>query len=564
MKKIKAVLQRPIAKFAAVAAIAFLRFTYCGVHYFPQLDDYIQYHNYTAGRSISQFREVVERVGLLGARPLAGLSDLYIWSRFWGCMILAVLLLSLIFAASALLFEDIFKRYFRCGWFFLIFYTLIPLNIEGTYWMSASTRLVCGIFAASISAFFLRKFCEKGSVWRAILTVLFQTIAFFYYEQILVFSFTLNILVGLCEWCQNRRCKSMLALSGIGSAVSYFVFTGYFSDSAVYASRTELVLPTSAYYFKNFLPEILGQIKTAFFDGGWMTLAKGFYRGIKQMVADRALLYPLLMLFFAGIVACMAYFALQNFPETKKGEEAQHHRFALGWQILFAGLLAIAPISIFLVIANPWFSLRNTMPSMVGIALAADGLVLFALEHLRSIRLRSAIFSVLVFFMSIACLTASVSEIKDYALTYEQDHVLAELIYNSYYKMQIHDEPVLIFNVEPSYLQNQNFNWHEHIHGVTESSWALRGLINSYETDKDSQCVPMPLREQLYKAWNYETMRPDRFEHFLYYDQSACTLEEVYLFVIDAGYYEIRDENGTPLFRIREQDQIGYYECINS
>jgi len=253
MKKIKAYLAHPLARFAAAAMLAFLRFTYCGLRYFPQLDDYIQYHNYTSGRTVSQFWKTVERVGLLGARPLAGLGDLYLWSHFWDCMIIAILLMALMLAASAILFETVFKRYFRCGWCFIIIFTLLPLNIEGSYWLSASTRLVCGLFTASLSAYFLVKFCEKGSAWRAVLTLLFQTIAVFYYEQILVFSFTLNLLIGFCEWRRNRRLKPLLSLGGIGSVAFYFVFTSYFSGSSVYSSRAELVLPTSSYYFKHFL-----------------------------------------------------------------------------------------------------------------------------------------------------------------------------------------------------------------------------------------------------------------------------------------------------------------------
>ncbi len=560
----KAILQRPAAKFMVVTALAILRFTYCGLRYFPQLDDYIQYHNYTAGRTVAQYWRTVERVGLLGARPLAGLGDLYFWSHFWDCMILAILLMAVMLAASAILFEAVFKRYFRCGWCFLIIYTLLPLNIEASYWMSASTRLVCGLFAASLSAWFLTQFCEKGRAWRAILTILFQTIAVFYYEQILVFTFTLNLLIGFCEWRKNGRFKPLLALSGIGSVVFYFAFTSYFSGSAVYASRAEIVLPTSPYYYKHFLPEILGQIKTAFIDGGWMTLAKGFYRGIKMLAADRAVLYTLLMLALAGVAAALAYLGWQKFQTARKSEDNDSPAFALGWQLLFALLLAAAPISIFLVIANPWFSLRNTMPSIVGIALAADGIILYALEKLPTAKLSRALSASLVFLMSFACITASASEIKDYALTWEQDNALAELVYNEYYEGDINDEPVLIFNVEPSYLEDQNFYWHEHIHGTTESSWAMRGLINSRESDGDSQCVPMPIRDQLYKAWNYETMRPDRFEHFLYYEPTAGTLASVELITLDVGYYEIRTEEGTALFRIREQDKIGYYEPLNS
>ena len=43
-----------------------------GVEYWPQLDDYIQLHNYAAGFT---FGELCRTVGVLTSRPLAAVTD---------------------------------------------------------------------------------------------------------------------------------------------------------------------------------------------------------------------------------------------------------------------------------------------------------------------------------------------------------------------------------------------------------------------------------------------------------------------------------------------------------
>lgn len=58
-----------------------------GVQYWPQLDDYIQYHNYALSES---FWELQTSMGLLASRPLAGLADYFIWGSMYDYMILGV------------------------------------------------------------------------------------------------------------------------------------------------------------------------------------------------------------------------------------------------------------------------------------------------------------------------------------------------------------------------------------------------------------------------------------------------------------------------------------------
>lgn len=97
----------------------------CAVRYWPQLDDYIQYHNYAAAFTFSQLQETV---GLLASRPLAGLADYFVWSPLFDRMIVAAAILSALYALSALMMERLLSRYFPVGPLFLPVMALLPLG----------------------------------------------------------------------------------------------------------------------------------------------------------------------------------------------------------------------------------------------------------------------------------------------------------------------------------------------------------------------------------------------------------------------------------------------------
>ena len=54
---------------------------------------------------------------------------------------LLLFVLALVFAAAAVLLWSVLGRFFRVGPLFPIIMVLLPLGMEGTYWMSASTRV---------------------------------------------------------------------------------------------------------------------------------------------------------------------------------------------------------------------------------------------------------------------------------------------------------------------------------------------------------------------------------------------------------------------------------------
>lgn len=541
--KLSTKLKEQLGTFGLVFSLIFVRFCCFGFEYYYQLDDYIQHHNFAA-RSEGLWN-VIESLGLLGARPLAGIADVFFWSRFFSVMIVGVLLISIMYAASACLLRAVWRRHFGTGWVFLIIYSILPLAIEGTYWMSASTRIVCGMFFASLALWFFDTWCESGGVKNLICYAVFQLISYGFYEQVLVFSITSVFLVAILRFKKDNY-RIWWAFLSLSNAAIYFGFTHIFSNSGVYSQRTGIILPKAGYYFDTFLPNILGQFKDAFLEGGFYTLAKGFKRGFLLIFSEKMWLYTLVI---AALLALLFVFVRKNTVEAKN-----HHTVKA---IIVGFLLALAPISMFFVVEEGWFSLRGTVTSLCGIALIADSLCGLIFRKTKN----SAVWmSGLVTLMAFTCCIASVSEIYDYRATTENDTkivtaVTQQLKNDGYIGNKIR---IGVLGVEASYLEDQNYYYHEHIHGVTESGWAMSGMAETL-TGQKVDVTPIPANPA-YRAWNRPTMLPETFDVLYYYDDSSETLTKITAELRDDGVYEIFGESGEYIGYIREENSIGYFE----
>ena len=530
--------------FLAVFLLVAIRFLYFGFEYFPQLDDYIQHHNYAPQGS---FFYLIERLGLLAARPIAGILDITLWSWLWPCAIVGVLLLSAMYALAAIELHKIFEKLFGTSKFFIVIFALLPLGIEGTYWMSASTRIIPGIFFASLSVSMLVKFMEKKKRKHAILSFLFQFVTFCFYEQTAVLSCALNVLIALIYSKKSGR-RWLFSLSCFGSAALYFLVTSMQSDSMLYSGRTQLMLPTSAYYFDAFLPDLFSQFKSAFLGGGYYTLVYGFIRGIMRIISDGAWFYCLIV-----VAACVffGYTVVSQYRESRRGK--------LILPLGIGSLLIIAPLAPFFIVENPWFSFRGTVSSFAGIALVCDAIFRLITKNKK--------YSVAIFSSLAACIfcICSVSEIADYRATNEADMKVVSTIatVTPELKEEIPDKgKVAIFNVDAKYVSELNSYYHEHIHGVTESEWALTGAIQCYNDNpfEGITYVPISLKsDPIYKQWNYSTKNIASMDAVYVYDYEDETIERLTVDAIDESTFGLYYESGEKYGTVVEKNGCGRF-----
>lgn len=528
-----------LTPFLAVFLLIAIRFLYCGFKYYPQLDDYIQHHNYAAQAGVI---ENIQTLGLLAARPLAGVLDITLWSWLWPCQIIGVLLISAMYATAAVQFQKLFAKLFGTSSFFLVVFALLPLGIEGTYWMSASTRIIPGLMFAALSATYLLRFLQEGGRRYAMLSFLCQFLTFCFYEQAAVLSCALNVLIALLLIRKSDK-RWLLCLTCVLSAALYFLLCKLAGPSILYDGRTGIILPKRGYYFDTFLPDLLSQLYSAFCGGGYYTLVYGFIRGIMQILKDGAWLYCLCVL-----AACI-FFACVSVRRHKEGRGKPLVPLGIGI------LLILAPLAPFFIIENPWFSLRGTVMSFAGIALVADVVIRWITGN------KKYAVAVLGSFAACVFCICSVSEIADYRANYEADTRVVSTI--ATIAPEYHGGgKVAILNVEPSYVSELNCYYHEHITGVTESSWALTGAVRCYNENPHEWITYVPIsisKYPAYKKWEYSTKTLGSMDGVYLYDYEDNTIEKLTVSYNGEGDFALYHANGEFFGRIVEEDGIGSF-----
>ena len=272
---------KDFAAFAVIFAALVLRMSYFGFEYYLQLDDYIHFRDFPAG---TDFIQLCIDGGYFASRPFAILSDFWIWGRLPSY--LSALIIAFFYALSGVLFLKLFRSYFSTGWFFVVFYALLPLGFEGTYWLAASTRIVPPLLFTALALLAFDAFCETKKGRYLIPYLLCALASYTLYEQMLVLSLALCLMIMLLQLLRKRwhALWGLLVFVPVGI---YFGFTGYFANSeAGVGKRMNWILPTDPSYFTTFLPSLRRQLYDAFVKGGIMTLCKGFVRGVKLIFTE--------------------------------------------------------------------------------------------------------------------------------------------------------------------------------------------------------------------------------------------------------------------------------------
>ncbi|MDP4152459.1 MAG: glucosyltransferase domain-containing protein [Bacillota bacterium] len=464
-----------------------LRYVYFGFTYYPQLDDYIQYHNYASFNS--SFFELAHKLGLFAARPISGSLDYLLWSHFWGKLIIAVTILSVLYAISGLIFYHIFYKKLHLTIVFLVFYCLFPLNIEGTYWVSASSRVVGGLFFAALSAFYFDRYSERITTKNILLVMLFQLISFGFYEQTMPLTAVLFFVLSLYS---SKKLKTLITgvLATVLNAGIYFGFTMFFKNSSLYDGKLTYAFPVNRYYFEDLFPRLLDQLRSVFISAPVALYTTGFKRGMDILIKKPNTLFLLGLISLCIIVYIMS---------VRSGHQKNHtriHSVALLCGIFIAAL----PLLVFFIAAEPWVSLRGAVMSFPGLAITASALVSLVSPLFKK---HGGIFTACVCTALCFIFTvAGVSEVSDYKDTFSNDNKVVNAITGELKKYG-EDQNAVILNVRPSYLKEQNYSYHEHIHGVTESDWALTGAVQAAANKPDVPFItPIAPNAPIYEPYD--------------------------------------------------------------
>ncbi|MFB0919879.1 MAG: hypothetical protein QMB62_03210 [Oscillospiraceae bacterium] len=512
--------------FLIMFGLIFVRYCYYGFNYFYQLDDYIQYHNYLA--YYDDKWALIKSLGMLSARPLAGLCDLFIWSRFYGCMIAAVAVISAMYAASAVFLHKVFSKHFGTGYLFFVIFALLPLCFEGSYWVSASSRIVVGMFFASLSAYYFDLWCGEGRKRNLIIFAALQFIAFCFYEQVVLFSGALTLVIMLLNVKGRGRSRATWGFFMFANAAVYLIITELM-PTGVYGERATLFLPwQDKYYSEVFIP-LLKQLREVFISGSGATLGKGLLRGLKLLISEPNALYVLVV-----PALCFAFYLL-----VKESRRDNISFFAE----LFSGLLlTLAPLVLFFILKSPWFGMRNALTSFCGLALIFDALFDLIFGRLKS---GKAAENVIVAALALLCCIASVSELHDYRETTLADTKIASAAGEAFRDENFKEsDKVWLINVDPSYVTDGNLYYHEHDSGVTSSSWSIVGAISAIN---DMKVVPNVLPMTKEKPYIMKKSEIEKVMAFWYNGEDCVPVTFKDAESKDAYTWKIVDSSGKVL-----------------
>lgn len=207
--------------------------------YKPFLDDYIQYRVYALHPE--PVKRIFIEAGTCATRPAANLLDLILYSEFGSILYIPYAIMVLMYLAFILLLKKLLDKVnVHTGSLFLIITLLCPLNIEGTVWISASTRIVPGLLLSALSLWLIT---DKICSWRLFLFVPINLLSFLFYEQTAAFTLFMAVLISLRK--SNFSPIVISFTNALITVIYYFIFRNY----GVFSHRMSAVGTFDIYSF---------------------------------------------------------------------------------------------------------------------------------------------------------------------------------------------------------------------------------------------------------------------------------------------------------------------------
>ncbi|MCL2399443.1 MAG: hypothetical protein FWC91_06845 [Defluviitaleaceae bacterium] len=412
-----------------------LRYFPFGFQYFAVADDYSQLGMYSLFQE-NIWSNVVAPFYLYALRPLAGLTDAFIISRFWGNLSIILLIMMLIHFTSLYLLEWILEKsgiaWGRVACIVLAFYP----TTESVYWISASSRIVVSAFFAVLAVYAMLKFIYKENAYKLWLVValICGILAQGYYEQGIIFSFvlTFGILFTHRQAIQKKIIFAWPFVNLIIIAIHYLIFW----NVGLTAVRTQA--PQRGLFEQIAL--VFGRIYNVYITEHFRLLRYTIRVGIMELFSYHIFLFisvliiSLLLALFLFFQSDIAYGSYEKYKRNIKPL----------WYSFLAGLVLFAcTFSIFFLVESSFVYLRSLFFPTIGMALLAQ--IIWKLLKWTQIK---AIKSAIAFGCVFILISASILEVKGYRDVERYDHIIVNNLIKELNYLEVEsDQVVWLFNV---------------------------------------------------------------------------------------------------------------------
>ena len=449
MKSLKA---KTFCHIAFLLALVFKMFS-LGVDYFPVLDDYIQYGGYPLYDNLSH---VYLNIGTIATRPFASLLDPLVWGKFFPNLYVVAGIIAVLFFLGAYLMGRSFERMgiYITPYLYAIL-LLFPLGFEGTYWISASSRICVGIFFTGLALELLIKCIEKKRRLLYVLYILVTFLSFGFYESVMITSAILQFFAIIFLVKSNkRRAKFLLTpvLCGI-IMVIYYKLAGNIGALSSRANGFEFS------GIENKLSQFFAQLYDILITGSLKTTVHGAISGFKFLISSY---FGFLILVVSIVISALCGY----FGGKLKFCAPAKYCIPMGLALVFLPLVPNVFVS------QVWLTYRSIVVCFIGLVLVSAPLFSKILDK-RTIS--TAIIFIMVFVFSLA----NVNELNTYKRVYVQDDLLVTEIANELEQSVLDGNKNAIVVLPEEISVPQISYYKDHVKSVFGSDWALTGAVRA-------------------------------------------------------------------------------------
>lgn len=440
----------------AFAAALILKVFSAGFSYFCVLDDYIQYGCYPLYDKLSY---IYFGIGTASNRPLAAFFDPAVWGAFFSNMALALLIISALLFLSAKLIDRVLSL---CSItvtpFFYIVYLLLPLGFEGTYWISASSRIVVGLFFASLAAYLLITYIKEKKAWQLVLYAVCSLASFGFYESVTVLSGLVQGLIILKFTFEEKQYKRLwlLAVPAV-CAAAVLVYYKLAAHIGTLGSRTTEFSLSGMGARLGTLFSQFGYIFTA---GLYRTTAVGFLDGLKILAQKGFAGIGLSLLILA--VSALCAFSSRNCKLSAKAKLC----------VPLGLLLILMPLLPYILVPDVWLTYRSIVVCLPGFCVLFAPLlaVLFRKKYVKT---------AVVFFVTAVFMVGCVNEVHTYKAVSELDSQIVNEVLENLDEDVLAGEKNTVLVLKREVITPQTSFYKDHVKSVFYVDWAVTGAVRA-------------------------------------------------------------------------------------
>ena len=443
--------------FCTLLSLFILKYLIYGFNCFYVLDDYIQYGGYPLYNDVSH---VLFNIGTISTRPLASILDVVFWGKLWDLPhLMFIISCTFHFLSCVIFYKTAEENEIYLSPLFAIFYLFFPLGSESSMWISASSRIIVGLFFVSLALYALTKYEQQGKAKFFLLFLLFSACSFSLYEACAVFC-SLSSFFILINHRQEKR--FILPLTSLFilffGLLLYMKLCENIGHMGSRSAQSSLILIfTQAKDFLNQLFEIMT-------NGIFRLTTEGFSKGLLVLFGKG--IFGILYLLIIFTVCVLFGYIFSTSKEILPQRGKTKHLILIGI-LLFAS--AFAPN---MVTSPVWITYRTMFTAMIGIYLICD--ILFSKIESKSVK--TIILMILLFIFTIS----SINEYDTYKRTHELDTTLLSQICDTLPEdVMLGERDVAILLDEAPHAVQVSY-YKDHVKTAFHHDWSLTGAVRAY------------------------------------------------------------------------------------